>query len=262
MREKNKRKKIIVANWKMNPVTLKEARALFLSIKKETKKLHRVETIICPPFLYLIELSKISQRGRLVLGAQDSFWKEDGPYTGEISPLMLSQIGVGAVILGHSERRSQGEDDRVVNCKVKTALKRGLRVILCVGENKRDEDGKYFSFIADEIKASLVGVSRRFVKQLIIAYEPIWAVGPKATQVDTPEDTVEMVIFIRKILNELFGKSIAMEMPILYGGSSNPKNAEGFLRDGGVSGLLVGRASRDSKKFKDILEIANQVESP
>lgn len=185
------------------------------------------------------------------------FWEQDGAYTGEISPTQLLRLDVNHVILGHSERRALGESDKVVNHKVRTCFKNNLRVILCVGETERDKDGEYLRFVREEMKNSLARVSRKDLPKLIIAYEPIWAVGSRGRRADTPEELFEMIIFIRKTLSDIFGKRHAMDLPILYGGSADENNAEGFLREGGASGLLVGRASLDSGQFGHILKIAN-----
>jgi len=257
-----KTKKLIVANWKMNPKSLREAHVLYAAIRKTGMRLHNVETVVCPPYVFLESLSKKSGGHRVMLGAQDVSFKKGGPYTGEISSTMLFEVGVRYVIIGHSERRAIGETDEDVSKKIKVALKDGLRVVLAIGESVRDEEGTYLSVVASQIRASLSGVPRSLVSNLVVAYEPIWAVGAASgDSEDTPAALVEMVIFIRKILDELYGKPLAMSTPILYGGSVTPKNAKAFLQEGGVSGLLVGRASNDPKKFNEILEIANEIEN-
>ncbi len=252
-------KKIIIGNWKMAPATRKEAKVIFSAIKKTASSLRNVQTVICSPFIYINELKKITSGHRFVVGAQDSFWGEEQANTGEVSSIMLKNLGVQYVILGHSERRALGENDEIVSKKVNICLKEGFTVILCIGESQRDEHGEYTKFIKNEITASLVGVKKKDIKNIIVAYEPIWAIGKKAKHVAQPEDSLEISILIKKILTDMFGKDIAMKTPILYGGSVNPKNTESFLTDGGVDGLLVGRASLDAKKFGEILQITNSV---
>jgi triosephosphate isomerase len=144
-----------------------------------------------------------------------------------------------------------------VNEKIKTALKYGLRVVLCVGEKVRDNDGGYFRTVKEQIQKALKGIPRKRAENILVAYEPVWAIGAHAQHADTPESFVEMSIFIRKVLNELYGKPYAMNTAILYGGSVNEKNTEQFLIHKEVHGFLVGRASLDAQKFKEILTLAN-----
>ena len=245
-------KKIICGNWKMNPRSFKEAEKLFADLAKEVPALKKTEVVACPPFLYLEKLKKISKK--IVLGAQDTFPGDTGAYTGEVSAEMLYNLGIQYVILGHSERRALGETNLDVNKKIKSALNSGLKPILCVGERTRDENHDYFNFIKTELEESLEGVSKNRALKIIIAYEPIWAISTTPDRRDaTPDDSREMAIFIHKILFDKFGKDSG-EMRIVYGGSVNEKNAEEFLRDGGVDGLLVGKASLDAKKFIKIVK--------
>ncbi len=253
------KKKIIIGNWKMAPFTTKEAKVIFGAIKKTASSLRNVQTVVCPPFIYINELKKMISGHRFVVGAQDSFWNEEQANTGEISPVMLKNLGVRYVILGHSERRAFGENDELVSKKVNACLKEGFTIVLCVGESQRDENGEYTKFIKNEITASLAGVKKKDIKNIVIAYEPIWAIGKKAKHAAGPEDSLEVSILIKKILTGMFGKDVAMKTPILYGGSVNPKNAESFLTDGGVDGLLIGRISLETKKFGEVLKISNSV---
>ncbi len=250
--------KIIVANWKMNPRTLTEARNNFQKIKRKTNFLTKAQAVICPPFIFLDSLSK-KATSRCALGAQDVFWHKDGPYTGEISPAQLHALDVSYVILGHSERRALGETDEIIREKIKVSLEYRLNVILCIGERERDARGQYLSFLKEQIKKCLFKIPGKHMARLIVAYEPIWAVGVKAKSADTPESFFETAIFIRKVLSDLFGKTIAFHVPILYGGSVNEYNAESFLKDGDAAGLLVGRASLDPEEFNEILKIAQNL---
>lgn len=249
-------KKIIIANWKMNPQSLKEAKRIFGEIKKTAVKLKKTETVICPPFIYSSELK--SKNKELKMGAQDIFWDDKkNSYTGEISVWMLKNSGVKYVIVGHSERREHlKETNEMINKKVKTALKNGLRVVFCVGEKKRDSGSDYLGFVREEIEGGLKGVRRKLMKNLIVAYEPVWAIGKSGKNAANPEDVLKMAIYIRRILMPLAGKEWAKKIPILYGGSTDPGNAEGFLRDGGVQGLLVGHKSLIPKDFNEILKVA------
>ena len=251
-------KKIIVGNWKMNPPTSKEAEKLFSDVVKGIsaikKTVKKTEVVICPPFIYLEKLKKI-RTTKINLGAQNAFEGEVGAFTGEVSPYMLSSIGVKYVILGHSERRAFGESNSDINKKIKSSLGAGLNPILCVGENTRDESHGYFNLVKTQIEECLAGVSRNSILKIIIAYEPVWALSSTVNRKDaTAFDSREMTLFIRKILSDKFGKDAAI-MSIIYGGSANEKDAEDFLKNGGVDGLLPGRASLNAKKFIEIVKI-------
>jgi len=250
------KKKIIIGNWKMAPIAIKEARATFSAIKKTASRLRNVKAVICSPFVYL---SNLKSTTRCLVGAQDSFWNEKGAYTGEVSPVMIANLGIKYVILGHSERRSLGESNFIVNKKLKACLKAGLIVILCVGEEERDENGEFTNFIKKEITESLRGIQKKALKNLIIAYEPIWAIGKSAVRAASAEDALEMSILIKKVLADLFGKDLAVKVPVLYGGSVNSQNSNSFLFQGEMDGLLVGRASLDAKTFSEILKNADSV---
>ena len=252
-------KKMICGNWKMNPVTLKEAEKLFAGVIKNVSSAKKTEIVICPPIIYLEPFSHFlknkSYKQKANLGAQDAFYGDTGAFTGEVSAEMLSTLGIRYVILGHSERRALGEKSSDVNKKIKASLASGLRPILCVGESERDSNHDYFNFIKTQLKESLSGIFKSSTSKIIIAYEPIWAISSTPDRKDaTADDSQEMVIFIRKILFDIFGKDASL-VKILYGGSVGEKNAEEFLRNGGVDGLLVGRASLDAKKFGEIIKI-------
>ncbi len=251
-------KKIIIGNWKMNPLTLKEAEKLFLDVAKSVSKIKKTTIVICPPFIYLEKLKKISKK--VSLGAQDAFWGDIGAYTGEISPDMLYNIGARYVILGHSERRSLGETNSDVNKKLKAALSSGLIPIVCVGERERDDNHEYFNIVKEQILECLNKIPRNLISKIIIAYEPIWAISSTANRRDaTSADSLEMTIFIRKVLSDISSPEIAADTHVIYGGSVNDRDAEDFLQNGGVDGVLVGNASLNSKKFIEIIKIADKI---
>lgn len=240
----------------MNPLTLKEAEKLFLGTIKNISAIKKTEVVICPPILYLEKLKSVSRRTKkIILGAQDAFWSDVGAFTGEISSAMLYEIGARYVILGHSERRALGETNTDINKKIKAALSAGLRPVVCVGENVRDADHGYFNLVKTQLEECLTGISKTSISKIIIAYEPVWAISTTEGRKDaSPEDSKEMVIFIRKVLSDKFGPEVS-NMRIIYGGSVNTKDALGFLKDGGVDGLLPGRSSLDAKKFSEIVKI-------
>ncbi len=251
--------KIIAGNWKMYPQTLKEAKHILASLKKNTRSVKHAKIILCVPSLFLAPLITLKGTSRIMIGGQDAHAENEGAHTGETSPSALLSLGATHVILGHSERRAGGETDAIVAAKVQAAIKKKLSVILCVGEKKRDESGAYFGEVSNQLRDSLLGFPKTEAKRLVIAYEPIWAIGAKAVRAAEPTDFHEMSILIRRHLAEYFGKKIAFSIPILYGGSADERNAEAFLKDGGADGLLVGRASLDPEKFAAIIRIADRI---
>ena len=239
----------------MNPSALAEVKVLFKKISLASGRLRNVETILCPPFIFLSVLSGVGVK----LGSQDVFWQNGGRFTGEISPEMLKGLGVSHCIIGHSERRELGESDEVVSKKVNAALREGLRAVMCIGERERDSSGVYFDFLKDQLKKSLAGVPLRFLTDLIIAYEPIWAIGKSFRDSMTPADIREMTIFIRKVLSDIYERKAGSSVPIIYGGSVEPENVAEVLKEGGVDGVLVGHRSLVAEEFIAILKSANNI---
>jgi triosephosphate isomerase (TIM) len=226
-------KPLIVANWKCNPVTLKKAKTLFDSVGKGIKNIKNTETVVCPPFVYLSELKKMKGgRSKIKLGGQDVFWENTGAYTGEISPEMLKDSGAQYVIIGHSERRKyQKETDEAINKKLKAALSAGLKAILCIDN-------------LSQIKKDLNGLTGNLLLNLVIAYEPIFAIGTgKACSVERAEK-------MRMSIKEKLSKK---NIPVLYGGSVNSQNAASYLKKGGFQGLLIGGASLKIEEFSEII---------
>lgn len=244
-------KKIIIANWKMNPGTLKEAEFLFKKIIQKVK-IKKSELVFCPPILYLSKLRTLSRK--VFWGAQNIFWEESGPFTGEISTSMIYDLGVRYVILGHSERRNLGEDNFLINKKIKASLIAGLVPILCIGEQVRDSEHEYLNFLKTQLLESLNNISKNSISKLIIAYEPIWAIGKNALREAKSEEFREIKIFIRKVLSDKFGVEIVENIKIIYGGSVNFKNVEDFLINGEADGFLVGRDSLQADKFLKIIQ--------
>ena len=249
--------KLIVGNWKMNPQSSKEVEVLFKSILKGVNKnFKKVKVIICPPNPFLFIYKKLKSK-KIILGAQDVSSSIDGSHTGEVSPLMLSGMGVKAVIVGHSERRFKGETNEIVNKKILNLLKLKMTPILCVGENKRDHNGFYLSFISEQIKICLASVPRREIKNIVIAYEPVWAIGKESNREATVEEFIEIKIFIKKVISDMYDMKVVDDLLILYGGSVNPVNCSSFLQVGQADGLLIGRDSLSSKKFTAIINETN-----
>lgn len=241
-------------------MSVKEAERILSNVKKTIAKLKKTQVVICPPFVYFEILRKIiGKTPNSFLGAQNAFWESEGAFTGEISPEMIRDSSGAYVILGHSERRKLGETDEIVNKKIITCLKAGLKVILCVGEKVRDEQGVYLEFLRSEISGSLNKVQKKFLKNLIIAYEPIWAIGKSDVEAMTPVDIHEMIIYIKKILSEMYEKESALAVPIIYGGSVGNKNTADIIKNGGVDGLLVGHQSLKPEVYNEVLNIVESL---
>ena len=252
-------KKIIIANWKMNPPTVKEAEKLFSGVAEIVSRVKKTEIVICAPAVYLDDLSKI-RTSKVKLGAQDAFFEPEGAFTGEISAEMLYNLGAKYVILGHSERRALGESNSMINKKIKAALSAGLVPILCVGESVRDASHSYFNLVKTQLEECLDGVKKILASKIVIAYEPVWAISSTANRHDAASgDCREMAIYIRKILSLKFGPD-AGRMRIVYGGSANEKDAPDFLQNGGIDGLLSGSASLNAERFSEIIKICEALD--
>lgn len=252
-------KKLIVANWKMNPSSGSDARTMFSAINKVASTLQNVETVICPPLIYLESLGEMVTTRSCVLGAQDAFWEHVGAYTGQVSADMIFNAKARYVIVGHSERRAMGETDEVVNKKIKNILQFPLIPIVCVGELSRDSDD-YAMVIKQQIHHACHQLSVDHIKRLVIAYEPVWAIGSGAVRPCTEQECFDVVLMIRQVLADLLSSSdLAKNIPILYGGSISAENAQSFLTSAGIDGLLVGRASLDPEQFITIIRSAEKI---
>lgn len=240
----------------MNPLAPSEAKRLGAGIRRAVAKLRRTKVVICPPALFLPLLAGRAS-GKLNFGAQDIFTEKKGAYTGALSAEMFAYAGASYALVGHSERRAAGELSEQTALKVRAALRAGLKVVLCVGERERDAHGQYFEFLREQVTSALNGVPRRLVEHLVLAYEPVWAIGGEAAAADTPADFLEKKLFLRKVLSGLFGQQAAKVVPVLYGGSVDAQNALEFLTAGEADGLLVGHASLRADKFGEILNLAD-----
>lgn len=247
-------KKLIAANWKMNK-TAEEAVSFIKEFKGLAKGVKNAEIVICPPFTALQSTSKELKGSNIKLGAQNMHFEDTGAYTGEISPVMLKEIGCEYVILGHSERRENfGETNELINKKVIAALKHGLKPILCVGEalEQRQHD-RTEDVLEDQLIKCLKSVDK--AKNLVIAYEPIWAIskGNPNQKAATKADAEECHLFIRKLLAGIFDEQTSKNIRIIYGGSMKPENAKELLSMPNIDGGLVGNASLDAKSFVNIV---------
>lgn len=243
---------LVVANWKLNPISFIEAKTLFTEVKRKLIKVVEVKVVVAPPFLFIPEFSKFIKTEGVQLGAQDVYYEEVGPFTGEISTSQLAGFGVKYTIVGHSERRVLGETDEVVNKKTRAILKRKLTPIVCIGERNRDEQGLFFNEIENQIKGLTNGFSALELSKIVIAYEPIWAIGTGKTA--TVEDVKEMQLFIISTISKLYDRKTAEKAHLIYGGSVKASIAKELYEQGGMDGFLVGGASLNAEEFVNIVK--------
>lgn len=245
------RRKIIAGNWKMN--MLPNEAMDFITRLSENVRNTEDEIILCVPYTDLFYSLLTVQGTKIKIGAQNMHWEESGAYTGEVSPQMLKCINVEYVIIGHSERRLLfAETDETVNKKVKAALKNNLKPIICVGENlSQKENGKTTEIITEQTKKALEGLEKEQVKKVVIAYEPIWAIGTGKTA--TAEDANNSIKEIRNQIKDLYDEEVSNKVSILYGGSVNASNAKELFKMSDIDGALVGGASLNVEEFKNII---------
>ena len=248
---------LIAGNWKMNKTT-GEAIELAQKLVESLKDVNDRDILICPPFTALYSVYQVIKGTNIKLGAQDVFYENSGAFTGEISPIMLKDVGCEYVIIGHSERRHIiGETDELINKKIKAAINNGLKTILCVGELLEErEAGKTLEVVKTQIEKGLNGVSKEEMKNVVIAYEPVWAIGTGKTA--KPEDAQEVHAYIRELLSKLYSKEIAEETIIQYGGSVKASNIDSLMAMPDIDGALVGGASLIAEEFTRIVKFIKQ----
>jgi len=242
----------MAGNWKMNKTT-GEAIDLVRELKAAISGVKGVEVAVAPPFTALYAVCKELEGSSIRLAAQNLYWEEKGAFTGEVSPPMLKEVGCHYVIIGHSERRQFfGETDETVNRRIKAALAQGLKVIFCIGEIlKEREGGKTFSVIERQVEDGLKNLSDKEMKNIVIAYEPVWAIGTGKTA--TPGQAEEVHRFIRGKIEKLYSREVSEEIRIQYGGSVTPENIKGLMEQVNIDGALVGGASLKAESFSKIV---------
>lgn len=265
-------KKLVIGNWKLYIDSPKEAKELYRATQNAVRNARRTHVVVCPqtPLLGLFA-SNVSSSLRL--GAQDVFWDVEPKHTGASSVYALRSLGVSHVILGHSEMRATtvsgvppqavtaGETSHLVSLKAQTVIKHGLTAVICIGESERDVRGNYLTMLESQIRESLAGITRAKLESVIIAYEPVWAIGKSADEAMTPATLHETTLFIKKILVNIYGRKPGTAVRVLYGGSVESKNAAALMHDGTVDGFLVGHASVDAKEFREIIKAVDQARS-
>ncbi len=247
------RKIIVAGNWKMNAGAPEDAAALAKSVVERVGNVEEVEVAVCPPFTAIAAVAEVVRGSKVALGSQNLYPKDSGAYTGEVSGTFLKSLGCSCVILGHSERREYfKETNAFINEKVKAALALGLLPILCVGEKEEErEAGKTEAVVKDHVEGGLAGLSADEAKKIVIAYEPVWAIGTGKTA--KPEDAQAVHAFIRGILNEMFGAETGESIRIQYGGSMKPGNAKELLAQPDIDGGLIGGAALKAEDFEGIV---------
>jgi triosephosphate isomerase (TIM) len=251
------RKVIIAGNWKLNK-TSREALTLVEELKREVANAEGIDVVVCPPFTALDTVSDAVMDTNIALGAQNLYWQDSGAFTGEISAPMLKDLGAKYVIVGHSERRQFfGETNETVNKRIRAALAHGLTPIVCVGENLAErESNKTFDVIKNHTEGSLAGLTAEEVMKLVIAYEPVWAIGTGKTA--SPEQAQEVHAYIRELLSKMFNADVASSVRIQYGGSVTPENISSLITKPDIDGALVGGASLKAPSFAAIVKSAKK----
>jgi triosephosphate isomerase len=248
-------KPFIAGNWKMHK-TIPEAVEMVKALKEESPQLTDAELVVIPPYTMLSEVKKVIEGSTIQLGAQNIFWEEKGAFTGEVSPPMLKDAGCQYATIGHSERRQYfGETNETVNKKIKAALAHELTPIMCIGESLEErEKGNTMDKVETQINSGLEALGKNEIRRIVIAYEPIWAIGTGVTA--TPSQAEEVHRFIREKLTEKYGNEIASYAIILYGGSVKPANTYSILKENNINGALVGGASLEADSFIQITKEA------
>ncbi|MBF0489614.1 MAG: triose-phosphate isomerase [Candidatus Omnitrophica bacterium] len=251
------RKVIIAGNWKLNK-TSAEAITLVEELKREVVDVSGVDIVVCPPFTAINDVNECLIGSNIDLGAQNVFWQDSGAFTGEVSAPMLKHLGVKYVIIGHSERRQFfGETNETVSKRIRAALTHGLTPIVCVGENLAErESNKTFDVIKNHCEGSLVNLTAEEMSKIVIAYEPVWAIGTGKTA--TPEQAQEVHAYIRQLLARIFNTEVSQSVRIQYGGSVTPENIAILIAKPDIDGALVGGASLKAPSFAAIVKAAQK----
>jgi triosephosphate isomerase len=248
---------LVIGNWKMHG-TLAEARALATALRDGLKRPRGVEVAVCPPFTALTTVAEVLAGSPIMLGGQNCHHEAAGAHTGEISPVMLTEIGCRLVLLGHSERRKEmGESDEQINRKVAAAHAHGLIPVLCVGETAEERrQGLTFTTVEGQLRAGLAGLEAAAIARTALAYEPVWAIGTGLNA--TPGQAAEVHGYLRGLLSELTSKEVALAIRILYGGSVKADNADALMAESEIDGALVGGASLNAQGFIAIVRKAGR----
>ncbi len=250
-------KRLVIGNWKMNPETFEAAKAVARKTRAISAKLCNTDVVVCPPFPFIAACVSRSQPPAFHIGAQTVSLEEGGAHTGEVSAKTLQSLNVEFVIAGHSEARAAGDTDETVSRKIGRIVEAGMIAVVCVGEKTRDENGSHLDFLKKQIRKTFAGISPDKTKRVILAYEPIWAIGAKEAM--APEQVYEMSLFVKKVFADIFGHEAGHKVRVLYGGSVNFRNAGDIIKVGRVDGLLVGRESVNMPGFKELIRAVDAI---
>src|SRR6056297_4162106 len=251
------RKPFIAGNWKMNK-TISEAKDLVSSLREKVAGIENVEVGVCPPDIDLPDVVEIAKDSNIKVGGQNMHWEESGAYTGDVSPVMLKELGVEYIIIGHSERREYyNETDEQVNKKVQSAYEHGLKPIICVGESLEERKAKETREVVEkQVRKALKGLNQKQVSQTVIAYEPIWAIGTGESA--SSKQANEVISYIRDVIENEY-LDAAEDVRIQYGGSVKPHNIEEFMAESDIDGALIGGASLKAESFADIIKKTSEM---
>jgi triosephosphate isomerase len=249
-----KKARLVIANWKMYVKSPERAVAFARRLRRRAPLFSGVTVILAPAYPLLVPVAQALKRSSIYVAAQDVSPYSDDKHTGEVSAATLKHVGASFCIVGHSERRAMGQSDEAIRAALTNATAEGLVPVLCVGERERDAAGTHFTTIASQLQSALGGRSKNPLKRLVVAYEPVWAIGKSAGEAMHPGELQETVIFIRKTLADLLGRPVALRTAVLYGGSVEEENADLLIAEGGISGFLVGHASAELDTFLPILK--------
>lgn len=248
------KKRLFIGNWKMYIQTPEEAKVFTKSLRIKMRGIQNADVSLAPSFVHIPTVVEALKKSPVHVGAQGVSGHHAGAHTGDVSAKMLKASGASFVIVGHSERRALGESNDIVRTQMLEAAEAGLAIVLCVGELERDLSGDHFAFIKEQLTTALAGLPKKSLAKLVVAYEPVWAIGKSAQDAMKPQDVQETVIFIKKILIGLLERTVALKVPIVYGGSVEVENAPALLAEGGISGFLIGHASSNVDTFVSILK--------
>jgi triosephosphate isomerase len=246
------RKRLVIGNWKKYIETADQAAELARGLKRKTRTMSGVDVSVAPPAPFITAVAKVLESSPVRVGAQAVSGTEGAAHTGEASATMLKSAGASFAIIGHSERRALGEGNDAVQRQFVAAASAGLVPVLCVGELEHNAEGAHFSFVAEQLMSALRG-AQSLAGKLVVAYEPVWAIGKHAEAAPAPAQVREMAIFIRKTLADVLSRQAALKIPVLYGGAVEPENAPALIAEGDVAGFLVGHASAELDQFVAIL---------
>ncbi len=247
------KKRLVVGNWKMYIESPDAAKKFAQALRRKSASFAGVEAWLAPSFILLPTVATALKGSSIKVGAQSVSPHTAGQHTGEVSAAMLKAAGASFVIIGHSEQRAAGMTDALVHAQLVHTHDKGLTSVLCVGEKERDASGGQYATVESQLRAAFSGFPH-LAKRVVVAYEPVWAIGKSAESALAPQELEEMVIFIRKILADILTRPVALKVPILYGAAVEAENADLLMKDGGVAGLLVGHASAEIDSFIDILK--------